>query len=475
MKNRQVDLPKKVLRVIRDHDLVKEQEMLVIGVSGGPDSVCLLHILADLRKTLGLKLHIAHLNHMLRGAESDGDADYVSSLSKVLGIPATIDSQDVQAYQKEHRLSLEEAAREIRYGFFSRVAASLNAETVAVGHTANDQIETILMHLVRGTGLAGLRGMQPSSYYLLPDGTRLKIIRPLLEAGRDETEAYCAALRLSPRSDSSNRWTNQLRNRVRSELLPLLREYNPDIEGALLRMARAADADLAYVDGETSRLWDSVAKLEPEGIAIDREGFSKLHPALKRHLIRSALLRLLGDLQDIESTHIESLLEAMVKPAGKRLSLPRDVTFHSDYGHGLITTKRPIPCPFPILKGEYRLNVPGETELHGWRVKSTILKRQHEEDNESELTAYFDFDAAGKELTVRGRRRGDRFQPLGMEGTKKLHDFMVDSRIPRPWRDSVPLVCSTRHILWIAGWRIDHRARVTPSTKRVLRLEFERI
>lgn len=473
--SRQQRLPQVVLRFIRKHNLVRENELLVVGVSGGPDSVCLLHVLASLRNTLGIKLHIAHLNHVLRGAESDGDADYVSALVRKLEIPATIERRDVKAHQKKHRLSVEEAAREVRYAFFSEVAYSLGADTVAVGHTADDQIETILMHLVRGTGLAGLRGMQPLSNLRSPGVNSLKIVRPLLETGRVETEAYCAAHNLSPRSDSSNQLPDYLRNRIRSQLIPLLREYNPDIDKALLRLASAADSDLTYIGAETSRLWGSVAREQSEGVAIDRAEFSRLQPALKRHLVRSALQRLLGELRDIESVHIESLVEALEKPAGKRLSLPKGLAFHGDYDYGLITAKKSQLSPLPDLDGEHLLNIPGETEFCGWKVRSRILKRRSEESGEEKMKACFDLDVVGRELTVRARRCGDRFQPLGMESPKKLQDFMVDAKIPRAWRDNVPLVCSPQHILWVVGWRIDHRARVTASTKRVLCLEFERV
>ena len=472
----QQPLPQRVLRFIREHNLVREKkELLLVGVSGGPDSVCLIHILAGLKNTLGIKLHIAHLNHMLRGAESDADSEYVASLAHELGIPATIERRDVKTYQKKYRLSLEEAAREVRYAFFSEVAHSLGGDVVAVGHTADDQIETILMHLVRGTGLAGLRGMQPVSALRSPEAAELKVVRPLLEVRREETKAYCAARGLAPRSDSSNLLPNQLRNKIRSQLIPLLREYNPEIDEALLRMASAAGSDLAYIGKEVSRVWSKVARERPDGVAIDRAELSKLHPALRRHLVRSVFQHLLGDLQDIESVHIESLLEALTKPVGKKLSLPRGLAFHGDYDYGLLTTRDRLAGSFPALDGEHCLNIPGETEFCGWRVRSSILNRRPRKGGEKELKACFDLDVAGKKLTVRGRRSGDRFQPLGMESPKKLQDFMVDAKIPSAWRDYVPLVCSPQHIIWVAGWRIDHRARVTPSTRRVLCLEFERV
>lgn len=472
---RQESLPQKVLRYILKHGLIEEDQPLVVGVSGGPDSLCLIHILNNLQRTLGIKLHVAHLNHMLRGTESDADAEYVSRLANEMGIPATVKRRDVKSYCKEHKLSLEEAAREVRYNFFSEVARSLGADTVAVGHTVDDQIETILMHLVRGTGLAGLRGMQPLSTMRLSGGSEIKVIRPLLEVKREETGAYCAAQKLSPRSDSSNLLPNQLRNRVRSQLLPLLRKYNPDIDKALLRLASAADVNLAYIEREVAKLWGTVAREQTDGVAIDRTKFSQLNPALKSHLVRSALQRLLGDLGDIESVHIESMLEALTKPVGKRLSLPRGLAFYNDYSYGWITAKKVPLCPLPALDGEYRLKVPGETEFCGWRVRSRILKCRPEKSDEEKMKAYFDLDVVGRNLVVRSRRRGDRFQPLGMELPKKLQDFMVDIKIPCAWRDNVPLVCSPQHIIWAVGCRIDHRARVTPLTKWVLCLEFQQI
>jgi len=467
-------LPRRVLDFIRRNDLIAGGGTIVVGVSGGPDSLCLLHVLTGLRRRLGVALHVAHLNHRLRGAESDADAEYVSNAARELGLPATIEARDVPAYRRRHRLSLEEAAREVRYAFLAEVARSQGTDTVAVGHTADDRIETVLMHLLRGTGLAGLRGIQPRSARRTAGGTGITVIRPLLETRRMEVEAYCAARGLSPRMDSSNQALDQLRNQVRFRLLPALREYNPDIDEALLRTARAADADLAYIEEEVSRLWGSAATERPDGIAIDRAGFAALHPSLRRHLLRSALQRLLGDIRDIEAVHIESVVTAMSGPAGKRLTLPRGVTFHAGYDHGLLTAGKAAPCPLPPLEGERRLNVPGKTDIGGWLVHASLLDRRPARADEGDFTACLDFDAAGDALTVRGRRRGERFRPLGVEFEKKLQDFMVDARIPRHWRDRVPLVCSPQHIVWVAGWRIDHRARVTPSTRRVLRLEFER-
>jgi tRNA(Ile)-lysidine synthase len=472
MKRRQ-NLVKRVLRFIKEHNLVEPDKPLVVGVSGGPDSVCLLHILAAHKRALKTALHVAHLNHSLRGTESDSDADYVKSLASKLGIPAIIEKRDVAAYRKRHRLSLEEAAREVRYAFFTETAESLSTDTVAAGHTADDQIETILMHLLRGTGLAGLRGMQPLGSWRTDDGTPLRLIRPLLESRREETEEYCAAQGLYPRIDSSNLLHNQLRNKVRHQLLPLLRDYNADVDNAVLRLSRAADADLAFIDEHAAQVWKSVVHEREGGMEIDRAKFSALHPALKRHLIRYLLQNLLGDLQDIESIHIESVVDAMSKTAGKRLSLPRGLSFRTDYSHGSISAGDADDCPLPSLEGEHRLNIPGETDIGGWRIESSIIENKPIDEEDDRWKACMDFDVVGTVLTVRRRRRGDRFRPLGMDATKKLQDFMVDAKIPRHWRRQVPIVCSSGHIVWVAGWRIDHRVSVTPSTGRILCLKFK--
>ena len=465
-------LERRILRSIKAQALFQVQDTVVVGVSGGPDSVCLLHILAGLRGELSIKLHVAHLNHMLRGAESDSDAEYVAALAKRLGIPETIERHDVRAYQTLHHCSLEEAAREVRYGFLAQVAKSTEASCVALGHTADDQVETVLMHLIRGTGISGLGGMKPISLWRSTrEGVEIKIVRPLLGITREETESYCAAHQLSPRRDTSNESPLYVRNRIRGELVPLLKSYNPNIRAALLRAARSAADDYAWLQQEASRVWAEVVREEPEGSVLDTKAFAPLHPALKRHLLRAVLERLAGNLVDIEAVHIESMVEAMTKPAGKSLDLPGGLVLSTEYGRAIIG---PVErqCPFPALDGEHRLQVPGETHLGGWRVKASVSPQPIGTQGWS---ADLDFDQAGNDLVVRSRRPGDRFQPLGMSQPKKLQDFMVDAKVPRAWRDRVPLVCSPSQIVWVAGWRIDERVKISGSTQRVLHLEFERV
>ena len=460
----------RVLEFTQKEGLIPGQEILLVGVSGGPDSVCLLHILCQLKESLGVSLHVAHLDHMLRGADSAADASYVSHLAQRLGVAATIEQRDVKAYREEHRLSVEQAAREVRYDFFYEVAQSIGARRIALGHTQDDQVETILMHLVRGTGITGLRGMQPVTAWQRGKDDALLVVRPLLEVTRAETEEYCRACNLEPRSDFSNLSSDFLRNRFRYELMPLLRSYNPNVDSALLRTARAAADDLSFIEAQVSEIWGQMVTEQPNGLLLDSKALLSLHPSLQCHLLRRVLGQLLGNLTDIESIHIEKMVEALSKPVGKRLSLPRGLGFHVGYDTCLVTRGTFDTCPFPPLGGEHRLNVPGDTVLPGWRVGASIVPPGERAEG---FRACLDLDEAGSDLAVRSRKHGDRFQPLGMSEPKRLQDFMVDAKIPRWWRDRVPLVCSPDGILWVVGWRIAERARVKDSTRRVLYLEFE--
>jgi len=486
----QEPLALRVLGFIREHRLVPGRRQLVVAVSGGQDSVCLLHLLVKLQKELKVKLHVAHLNHQLRGVESEADAQYVSGLAGQLGIPATIGQRDVNAYRSQHRISLEEAAREVRYTFLAEVAESSGADRIAVGHTSDDHVETILMHLIRGSGTRGLRGLPPSSRWPFT-GTDLTVIRPLLPVSRAETADYCRRYQLEPRLDATNRSLSPLRNRIRLQLRPLLESYNPRVAEALLRTARIAGDDFALLTKEVARMRGKVAWRQGEAVILDKKRLLNLPPAWQRYLLQMAIEELLGSLKDIEMRHIEGVMAALTKPAGKRLHLPGSLVFTIEYNQYLIGPEAAALSPFPALEKELTLKIPGETRLAGWHVEATIMTpsvvkgkpkavsaRWNSMENDSagdNFTAYLDLDKVGNNVLVRGYRPGDRFQPLGMNQSKKLGEFMVDAKIPRAWRQRVPIVCSPRHILWLVGWRIDDRVKVTESTQQVLCLKFSRI
>jgi len=242
---------------------------------------------------------------------------------------------------------------------------------------------------------------------------------------------------------------------------------------ALLRTARIAGDDLAFLEKESARLWGRTVQRQGNTITLNKEGFLKLAPALKRHLLRAAIEELLGNLKDIEVRHIEEIMAALTKPAGKRLSLPGGLVFTIEYDRYLLGPDPAALSLLPVLRDELVLKIPGETSFPGWRVEATIIEREQMEEDR-DFTAYLDLDEAGGRVAVRCRQPGDRFQPLGMSQSKKLGEFMIDAKIPRAWRQRVPIVCSPQHVLWVVGWRIDDRAKVTGNTRQVLRLKFER-
>ncbi|MDO8687462.1 MAG: tRNA lysidine(34) synthetase TilS, partial [Dehalococcoidales bacterium] len=438
---------------------------------------------------------VAHLDHQLRGAESAADAQYVAQLAKQLGIPATLDQRDVKDYQARQHISLEEAAREVRYTFLAEVARSIGTDRVAVGHTTDDNIETILMHLIRGAGTRGLRGLQPGSQWQSA-GASLTIVRPLLRVSRQETADYCHDHQLRPRLDSSNLSLLPLRNRIRQQLLPLLQSYNPRVTEALLRTAHIAGDDLAFLEQEGARLWTGIAQRQGDSIILSKASFLDLPAALQRHLLRMAIAELLGNLKDIETRHIEEIMAILTKSAGKKFSLPGGLVFTIEYQQFRLSLDTEPLSPFPVLDNEFVLKIPGETRLPGWRVQASIVAPSVAHGNPdgtdassetitrttlekgirlgSQITAYIDRDKAGAQVLVRCRQPGDRLQPLGMSQPKTLGEFMIDAKIPRNWRQGIPIVCSHQQILWVVGWRIDDRVKVTRDTRAALCLKFER-
>ena len=485
-----LEIESRVMSFLRPNNLIQPGESIVVGVSGGADSVCLFHMLAGWQNEFDIKLHVAHLNHQLRGAESDTDAEYVANLAASVGIPVTIGKRDVADYRSKRNYSTEEAARELRYDFLAKVACDVGAHQVAIGHTRDDQVETVLMHILRGTGISGLRGLEPCSPFpfchseVKVKNPGLVVIRPLLDITRQETLSYCQEHQLMPRFDSSNLSLCFLRNRLRLELLPSLRKYNPSVDQALLRLAKIAKDDSSFIEQQALQLWDEVSRQEKYAICLDKEKVSALPVALQSRLIRLAVDRVLGDTRDIEANHIEAIRSLLTKPVGKRISLPHGIICQGEYDELVIISAAKYAqllsslCPFPPLQGEFRLKVPGETVLPGWKVIASIVQRQAASlslrgtECRSNLIAEFDLDKTGTELFIRKRQSGDRFQPLGMDMPKKLQDFMVDAKIPLSWRQHIPLVCSPQQIVWVVGWRIDDRAKVTKASKKGLRLEF---
>ena len=466
-------LETRVSEFIRTHCPIPEKSRLLVAVSGGPDSVCLLHILTRLREEMGIELRAAHLDHQLRGAESEADAAYVAGLTKKLDIPVTIAKRDVNAYRAEHRLSPEEAAREVRYQFLSETAQAIGAGLIAVGHTEDDHIETVLMHLIRGSGTRGLRGLRPVTIWHHPGG-ELAVIRPLLTTTRRGTQEYCREQQLSPCLDATNLSPSPLRNRIRLNLLPQLKSYNPRVVDALLRTARIAADDATYIEESGERAWQVVASQQADTITLDKKFLLCLPQAIKRQVLRVSLSKLNNGLKDIEARHIEDMIDALAKPTGSSLNLPGGLIFTVDYEGYQIGREPAALSPYPPLNGEFRLDIPGTTHFPGWRVEATVSEDREIPQAPDDFTASFDFATTGNELTVRSRRPGDRLIPLGMTETKRLNRLMMDAKVPRPWRVRIPIVVSEKAVIWAVGLRLDERFKITGKTEQVLSLRFIR-
>ena len=440
---------------------------MVVAASGGPDSTALLRCLLRLRDEHRLTLHVAHLNHDFRGAEADHDAAFVQRLSDDLGLSCSIDKRDPIAYQRERGVSsFEQAAREMRYSFLGSVSASVGAKAVALGHTADDQAETVLLHLLRGSGLHGLRRLSELTKWPWPEPNPGPLLfRPLLGMGKAETAAYCRNLGQTFREDSGNYMWRFTRNKVRRDLMPrLTRDYNPRVREALARLSRAADEDLDFIEGELTRQWPGIAEERENAVIFNTRSLSPLHPSLQRHALRRAYATVAGDARRLKESHLEAMLLLLRREAsGRTGNLPRGVHARRQ-GDTLIVARNPGKSQaldfsaervvtFPQAPGEYL-----DEEIGGWRLRAHIVEPQEPgpESNHQlpRFTARLSAQALGSAATLRTRRPGDRFQPFGMAGTKKLQDFFTDAKIPREQRDGVPLLVCERGIAWVVGHRV---------------------
>lgn len=491
-----MELLDRVRNFIKRYHMLSKGDGVVVGVSGGPDSLCLLHLLLRLCDDYALHLHVAHLNHSLRGEEADADAAFVAELATKWGLSVTVEKRDVAALAKERKLAIEEAARQARYAFLASVAQQVGARKIAVGHNADDQVETVCMHWLRGSGLAGLRGMQPVSRLRemrlkgeeIPttEENDLLLIRPLLEIPRSEIEAYCAAYGLQPRFDRSNLDRTYYRNRLRHELLPFLETFNPRIREVIRRSAAIISADYAYLRQQADKAWAEVVLAENErAITFDLAKWRALPLSLQRSVLRKAIHRLRKSLRNINWIHVENALTVLQSgTTGMAATLPSNLEARLGYDRFTVadnTYEEPLPDLPWLHKVTLDLNIPGRTPLpdSDWCLMAEILDCHELSEQTLQQAqpwqAYLDYDVTGEELYLRPRRTGDRFWPQGLgDKPTTVHNFMVNAKIPRAWRDRVPLLVSPHQVLWVAGWRIDERAKVTERTKRVLSLAFRK-
>ena len=460
-------LIEKVLQAIRKYNLIQEGEGIVVGLSGGPDSVCLLHVLHCHAALLKVKLFAVHINHMLRGKESEEDEIYISELCAKLGIPLHVMAYNIKEISKARKISLEEAGREIRYQEFECFAKAVGASKIAVAHNKNDQAETVIMRIIRGTGLDGLKGM---------DHQRDNIIRPLLDIDRKEIEAYCLENSLYPRTDSSNLESVYTRNRVRLELIPSINSmFDTDIVGSIYKMSLLLRDDHDFIENSVLSIYNNcVENKRDKSLQLNLGKLKEWPAAVYKRIFRTAIREVKGDLTGIENVHIESILDLMLHgTTGSVVHLPSGLRVRRSYTTLEINTET-VEEP---LVFEESLRIPGETvikELQGFfesELESFDWDR-HMTTSGKSLEQFFDYEKLKLGINIRNRRTGDSFKPLNSNGTKKLKEYLIDQKIPRENRDRIPLIAKDNEIVWIVGNKISDKFKVTENTKSVLKLKY---
>lgn len=466
---------------LQDSCPIAKQQPVVIGVSGGPDSLCLAHILHK----MGYYIVVAHFDHCLR-KDSAQDAEFVEKFASGIEAPFIIGQEDVSGYAENNSLSIEEAARELRYRFLFNLAEERKAQAVIVAHNANDQVETVLMHMLRGAGLSGLKGMKTCSY--LPQyNETIPLVRPLLNTWRKDIIEYCEENALQPIIDLSNQETIYFRNKLRHEFILLLETYNPNIQAAIWRMSKTLADDHEALEGLVQTAWKECVRQEGEGyLALSIQYFISQPMGIQRGLFRKAISMIRPGLRDIDFDVVERGIAVMIKPtassridltAGLCMLVESDVVWIAAWDVALPTSDWP-----QIAGEELELVIPGTVDLgNGWlvrveHVEGTKLERSKAFSNDNPYRAWMDASNVGNPLCIRKRQSSDRFQPLGLDGhSQKLAHFYINLKIPRRARDAWPLICKDEIIHWIPGYRQSHQSGITDQSTKLLTLNMEKI
>lgn len=439
---------------------------VVAAVSGGPDSMALLHLLCRMAEERPMQIVAAHLNHRFRGEEADAEAELVRRTAGEWGIAFEEAAVDMPAYIEETGMNAQYASREKRYEFLRETAKAYGAGQLLLAHHADDQAETVLMRILRGTGVSGLAGIP---YRRMEEN--LELIRPLLRITKRELLAYCERNGVPYAVDSSNLTRHYFRNAVRLDLIPFMEKYNPRLKESLVRLADMASADNDYLEAEAAKLLDGVTVRAGEGFRVERRRFRGLHVALQRRLIKLILKYSWGPWHSPEYRAIEEMLNAMAdeRKTSERIDIGAGWIFVREYDEVYIGPPEPE-------RAAYRYPVAGfpcsmELERIGRLIRFERLEGAVTSPPQHRWEAFFDESALVLPLVVRTRQPGDRMEPVGLNGTKKVQDIFVDAKIPRSKRDEWPIIADAAgRILWVPGLRRSGHARVDSSTASTIRV-----
>lgn len=463
------DIKNRVLDYIYKNQLVEKGDKIVVGVSGGPDSMCLLNLLNELKSELEIDLAVAHINHMLRGEDADADEEYVKRFCNRIGIQVFSKRIDILNFAKDRGMSTETAGREVRYRYFEEVMNKLNFNKVATAHNANDQVETILMRIMRGTGLEGLTG--------IPVKREDKFIRPILFLQREEIEKYCSDNELEPRIDESNLERTYSRNKVRIDMIPYMRDnFNPDIIETINRMATILQEDNEFIQDVVNETFHKYCEIDGQGVII-RKGLFEDKESIVNRVIRKAVSIVSGSGYNIELKHIQDVRKLSKLGTNKKVDLPSGVYVENIYGDiyvKKISDNSNEKTEEVILSKEY-ISQNKKIVFNNYNIEFDVIsgeKNINFEDNN--LIKYFNYDMINGNIIIRYRKNGDKVTPLGMKGSKKLKDIFINMKIPVNERDYIPIIQFDEAIGWVVGVKVSNDYRVTNETRNILKITITR-
>ena len=450
-------MKKRVLDFIRKNKLVKKGDSVVLGVSGGADSICMLNILDELRERLGISLYVLHINHMIRGEEANEDAAFVKKSCTKLKVPHRVIDVDVPALAKEHGMSVEEAGRFVRYDEFSKYAYEVGATKIAVAHNSNDNAETVLMNLARGTGIKGLGGIVPKRLLDENDKNSLEVIRPILCLNRKEIEHYLKTNKIEYRNDSTNDSTDYTRNKIRLEVMPLLENINDNAMQNITNASNELANTSEYIEKDVNEAYEEFVVEDGKKLFLKDESFV-LDSIVLTGVIRKMIENTAGKLKDITRIHVGDVVNLSEKQVGKKVDLPYSIVAEREY------------------EG---ISIFSESDRHKRPADEKEIVISYEDDGfgpddieELTYTKWFDCDKID-DVVVRTRQKGD-YIVIDSEGNQKLlKKYFIDEKIPRRDRSQVLLVADGSHILWVVGHRISEDVKVTDKTKKVMKVEYK--
>lgn len=460
----------KVIKTIKENNLINIGDSILVAVSGGPDSICLLHILHSLSEEYNLKIYVAHLNHQIRGVDAHLDALYVMQTCSKWNIPYFIKSINVIEYCEKNRLGIEDGARKLRYEMFSEISEKIGIDKIAIGHNKNDQAETILMRMMRGTGLHGLRGID----YIREDG----VIRPILDLSREEIEEYCEKYSLNPRIDKSNLEDIYSRNKIRLKILPYMKsEFNENIVDCIVRMSNSLKLDGDFIDGEVEKHYKYAVQSYTDCVYIFIDGVQELHYSVQSRLVFKSINDLIGSVESFDKKHIDDVIDLLdSNKIGKKINLPKGIWAYRFSDYIQLTTSEIV-----VESKSYSYDISLDELIYGERryieeidktLKMEIVDvSEFDRNNIKKGIQYIDISKIKGSLKIRERQQGDKIKLAG--GTKKIKELFIGMKVPKEDRNSIPLLVDEQNIIAVCGYRISSEYMVDKNTKEVLKFSVE--